>query len=97
MDVQLAVDLAQVKLDRLGGQEQVRRDVAIGRAALHRRGHAQLLRGQGMLVPLPPTAGSGGAQLGLGLAGPGVRMQPLEALKGGSKPLAGLGAATGPV
>src|SRR4029077_2116929 len=39
VDVELAVDLPQVELDRLGRQEQVDRDVAIARAALHRGGY----------------------------------------------------------
>src|ERR1700733_8461335 len=52
VDVELAVDLAEVELDRLGRQEQVGRDVAVGRAALYRGGHAQLLPRERVVVPL---------------------------------------------
>src|ERR1700722_14608067 len=50
VDVELAVDLAEVELDRLGRQEQVGRDVAVGRAALYRGGPAP---------PPPPRRGGG--------------------------------------
>src|ERR1700721_243625 len=79
VDVELAVDLAEVELDRLGRQEQVGRDVAVGRAALYRGGHAQLLPRERVVVPLPAPPGSGGAQLGLGLPGPGAGAQPPKA------------------
>src|SRR2546423_14733796 len=44
VNVELAIDLSQVELDRLGRQEQVGRDVTVRRSAPHRRGHAPLLR-----------------------------------------------------
>jgi len=49
VDAELAVDLAQVEFHRLRRQEQIGRDVTVGRAALHRRGDPELLWRQGVI------------------------------------------------
>jgi hypothetical protein len=84
VDVELAIDLSQVELDRLGRQEQVGRDVTVRRSAPHRRGHAPFLRRERTIVVLRrPDAPARRTQLGLGLAGPGVGVQPFESIQRG--------------
>jgi hypothetical protein len=78
MDAELAVDLAQVEFHRLRRQEQVGRDVAARRAALHGRGHPELLGRQRAVIGCPAAACPGRVQLGLGLLGPGAGTQLLE-------------------
>jgi hypothetical protein len=97
MDAELAVDLPQVELDRLGRQEQVGGDIAVGRAALDGLGHPPFLRGERSLVRRLPAARSGRAQLGFGLAGPGVGVQLLEGVQRGPQVHAGRRAPAGPV
>jgi hypothetical protein len=98
VNVELAIDLPQVELDRLGRQEQVGRDVTVRRSAPHRRDHAPFLRRERAIVVLrQPVAPAGRTQLGLGLAGPGARVQPFESFQCGPQVLTGRCPPAGPV
>src|SRR5690349_20145900 len=81
-DAELHEDLAQVVLHGLGADEDLRRDLAVARAAGDERRDPQLLRGQ--IVDRRGVALAGalprGVELATGALGPRRRAEPLEEL-----------------
>src|SRR4051794_11606808 len=83
-DPQLAVDLSEVELDRLGGQKQAGRGLLIGIARSDQAGNLELSGSQ--LVRKPRVAWAdllaGRRQLVAGPGTPRVRIEALEDLEG---------------
>src|SRR4051794_21872303 len=91
---QLAGDAAQVALDRLGAEEELRAGLAVGRPLGHEQGDLQLLRREllGRAAVAPARVLTGGGELLAGPVGPGRGADALEDLERGAQVLARLDA-----